>query len=96
MKQLLILLLSSTLIQCQTSKKEPMPVTDFYISEHTITYKNQELPFGKPVAEWVKVFGIYSRKLSYEQYVWDSLGISIDATQKDSRMDVLKCFLHES
>lgn len=41
MKQLAILVLSSILVQCQTSKNEPMPRTDFYISEHSITYKNK-------------------------------------------------------
>ncbi|KUJ60509.1 hypothetical protein AR687_17200 [Flavobacteriaceae bacterium CRH] len=61
MKQLAILILSSMLIQCQSSKKESMPETDFYISEHTITYKKQEPPFGKPVTEWIKIFGKYSR-----------------------------------
>ncbi len=41
------------------SQKEPMPTTDFYISEQKITYKGQDLPFGKPIEEWVKIFGNY-------------------------------------
>ncbi|MCV9926621.1 hypothetical protein OIU83_03120 [Flavobacterium sp. LS1R49] len=92
MKQLVILILSSFFMQCQNFKKEPMLETDFYISEHAITYKNQELPFGKPIAEWEKIFGKYDRKIPYEQYVWDSLGISINSTQKNSEIDELHIF----
>ena len=87
MKQLAILLLSTIFMQCQTPKKEFMPETGFYISKHSITYKNQKLPFGKPIAEWVKIFGKYDRTIPYERYVWDSLGISINSTQKNSEID---------
>jgi hypothetical protein len=92
MKQLAILILSSMLMQCQTSKKEPMPETDFYISEHTITYKNQELPFGKPVAEWIKIFGKYNRVYQTSVYIWDDLGVYVSESEKDNSIDELHIF----
>jgi hypothetical protein len=55
MKYSLILILSSILLQCQNPKSN-ISTTDFYISEHTITYKNQDLPFGKPVNECLNYF----------------------------------------
>ncbi|OOV17481.1 hypothetical protein [Flavobacterium sp. LM4] len=92
MKQLAILLLSTIFMQCQTPKKEFMPETDFYISEHSITYKNKELPFGKPVAEWVKNFGKYSRIHHTSVYIWDDLGIYVSESDKDNSIDELHIF----
>ncbi|MDN3675169.1 hypothetical protein QWY99_19215 [Flavobacterium branchiarum] len=92
MKQLVILILSSIMLQCQSSKKEPMQGTDFYISEHSITYKNQEVPFGKPVAEWVKIFGKYSRIYHTTIYIWDDLGIYVSGTNNNSRINELHIF----
>jgi hypothetical protein len=92
MKQLVILILSSIMVQCQTSKKEPMQGTDFYISEHTITYKNKELPFGKPVEEWEKIFGKYSRVFHTSVYIWDDLGIYVSETEKNNNIDELYIF----
>jgi hypothetical protein len=92
MKQFAILIFSSILMHCQTSKKEPMPETDFYISEHSITYKNQELPFGKPVAEWVKIFGKYNRVYQTSVYIWDDLGIYVSESEKNNSIDELHIF----
>jgi hypothetical protein len=92
MKQFAILIFSSILMHCQTSKKEPMPETDFYISEHTITYKKQELPFGKPVAEWVKIFGKYNRLYQTSVYIWDDLGVYVSESDKNSTIDELHIF----
>lgn len=88
------------LMQCQTSKKEPMPKTDFYISEHTITYKNQELPFGKPVAEWIKIFGKYDRVnpplgekgVIRRNYIWDNLGLAIEEHGEDGENKIVPDF----
>ncbi|MEO7975561.1 hypothetical protein [Flavobacterium sp.] len=88
MKYFLILFLNSTFLQCQTSKAD-IPETDFYISEHTITYKNQELPFGKPVAEWIKIFGKYNRVYQTSVYIWDDLGIYVSESDKNSTIDEL-------
>ncbi len=79
---ILLFLISSILLQCQ-SQKEPMPTTDFYISEQKITYKGQDLPFGKPVEEWVKIFGNYDRVFQTSIYVWDELGISVKVAWGD-------------
>ncbi|MFB9064844.1 DUF7738 domain-containing protein, partial [Flavobacterium branchiarum] len=92
MKQLVILILSSIMLQCQSSKKEPMQGTDFYISEHSITYKNQEVPFGKPVAEWVKIFGTYSRIYHTSVYIWDDLGIFVSESNYNSEINELHIF----
>lgn len=92
MKQLVILLLSTVLMQCQTPKKELMLKTDFYISEHSITYKNKELPFGKPVAEWIKVFGKYDRIFQTTVYIWDDLGIYISESEKNTDINELHIF----
>ncbi|PXY46650.1 DUF7738 domain-containing protein [Flavobacterium hydrophilum] len=92
MKQFAILILSSILMQCQTSKKETMPKTDFYISEHTITYKSKELPFGKSVAEWVKIFGKYDRIFQTSVYIWDDIGIYVSESDKDNSIDELHIF----
>jgi hypothetical protein len=92
MKLLAISILSSIIVQCQTSKKEPMLETDFYIREHTITYKNQELPFGKPVAEWIKIFGKYNRVYQTSVYIWDDLGIYVSESEKDNSIDELHIF----
>ncbi|MBZ4041117.1 DUF7738 domain-containing protein [Flavobacterium hibisci] len=92
MKQLAILLLSTLFIQCQTTKKELMPETDFYISEHSITYKNQKLPFGKPIAEWVKIFGKYDRIFQTTVYIWDDLGIYVSESDKNNSIDELHIF----
>lgn len=100
MKQIIILLLlSSILLQCQT-KKEPMPATDFYISEQKITYKGQDLPFGKPVEEWVKIFGKYDRVLPplgkdgivRRNYIWDSIGIMIEEHGSDKEVKSIPNF----
>ncbi len=79
-------------MQCQTSKKELMPENDIYISEHSITYKSQELPFGKPVSEWVNVFGKYSRVYQTSVYIWDDLGIYVSESDKDNSIDELHIF----
>ncbi len=92
MKQIIILFfLMSLLLQCQT-KNEPMPTTDFYISEQKITYKNQDLPFGKPVEDWVKIFGKYSRRPFKSIYVWDKLGIHISESDESEDIDELHIF----
>lgn len=85
-------MLSSFFMQCQTSKKEPMLETDFYISEHTITYKKQELPFGKPVDEWVKIFGEYNRRPYKRIYIWDNLGIYVSESEQDENINELQIF----
>nr|WP_294924787.1 hypothetical protein [uncultured Flavobacterium sp.] len=92
MKHIAILILSSIIVQCQTSKKEKMPQADFYLSEHSITYKNKELPFGKPVGEWVKFFGKYSRRPYKRIYVWDNLGIYVSESEKNENIDELQIF----
>jgi hypothetical protein len=92
MKQFAILILSSILMQCQTSKKETMPQTDFYISEHSISYKSKELPFGKSVAEWVKIFGKYDRIFQTTVYIWDDLGIYVSESDKNNSIDELHIF----
>lgn len=79
-------------MQCQTSKKETMPDTEFYISEHNITYKRKELPFGKSVAEWVKIFGKYDRIFQTSVYIWDDLGIYVSESDKDNSIDELHIF----
>ncbi|WP_269236337.1 hypothetical protein [Flavobacterium flavigenum] len=92
MKQLAIILLSTILMQCQTPKKELMPGTEFYISEHSITYRNNELPFGKPIAEWIKVFGKYDRIFQTTIYIWDDLGIYVSESEKNTDIDELHIF----
>ncbi|TRX36227.1 hypothetical protein FNW52_09380 [Flavobacterium sp. ZT3R18] len=92
MKLLAISILTSIIVQCQTSKKESMPEIDFYISEHAITYKNQELPFGKPVAEWVKIFGKYNRVYQTSVYIWDDLGVYVSESEKDNSIDELHIY----
>lgn len=100
MKQLAILLLSTIFMQCQPPKKELMPETDFYISEHSITYKKQELPFGKSVAEWVKIFGKYDRANPHldkkgiirRNYIWDGLGIAIEEHGEDEEKKIVPDF----
>ncbi|WP_281632007.1 hypothetical protein [Flavobacterium luteolum] len=69
-----------------------MSETDFYISEHSITYKNKELPFGKPVSEWVKIFGKYSRIYQTSVYIWDDLGIYVSESEKNKNIDELHIF----
>ncbi|WP_281632008.1 hypothetical protein [Flavobacterium luteolum] len=77
-----------------------MPETDFYISEHNITYKKQELPFGKPVTEWVKVFGKYDRvnpPLGKEgvvrrDYIWDNLGLAVEEHGEDGKKKIIPDF----
>lgn len=92
MKKIFLLsLLMSLLIQCQ-NKKEPMPTTDFYISEQKITYKNQDLPFGEPVEEWVKIFGEYDRQPFKSVYIWDNLGIHISESDENANIDELHIF----
>lgn len=100
MKQIVIVILSSIMVQCQTSKKEPMPETDFYISEHSITYKKQELPFGKPVGEWVKIFGKYTRVnpplgekgIIRRDYIWDNLGLAVEEHGEDGEKKIVPDF----
>jgi hypothetical protein len=91
-KKIILLLYISIALQCKTSKKELKLETDFYISEHTITYKKQELPFGKPVAEWVKIFGKYSRVYHTSVYIWDDLGIYVSESDKNKNIDELHIF----
>lgn len=100
MKQFAILILSSIFMQCQTSKKETMPQTDFYISEHNITYKNKKLPFGEPVAEWVKLFGKYDRVnpplgkegIIRRDYIWDNLGLAVEEHGEDGKEKIIPDF----
>ena len=82
----------SFLSHCQTSKKETVQETDFYISEHTITYKNKDLPFDKPVTEWVKIFGKYNRVYQTSVYIWDDLGIYVSESDKNNNIDELHIF----
>ena len=79
-------------MQCQTSKKETMPQTDFYISGHNITYKNKKLPFGEPVAEWVKIFGEYNRRPYKRIYIWDNLGIYVSESEQNENINELQIF----
>lgn len=79
-------------MQCQTSKKETMPQTDFYISEHSISYKSKELPFGKSVAEWVKIFGKYDRIFQTTVYIWDDLGIYVSESEQNTDINELQIF----
>ena len=92
MKYFLIILLCCFLSHCQTSKKETVQETDFYISEHSITYKNKDLPFDKPVTEWVKIFGKYNRVYQTSVYIWDDLGIYVSESDKNNNIDELHIF----
>lgn len=75
MKAIFIFIISSLILQCQTPKKMKAIPTDFVLTEHSVLYKNQELPFGKPIGNWVKLFGKYDRVYNTSIYVWDDLGI---------------------
>jgi hypothetical protein len=88
------------MVQCQNSKKEPIQGADFYISEHNITYKNKELPFGKPVEEWIKIFGKYDRVnpplgeegIVRRNYIWDNLGLAVEEHGKDGEEKIVPDF----
>lgn len=92
MKQFAILLFSTVFMQCQTPKNKTMTQTDFYISEHNITYKNKKLPFGKPVAEWIKIFGKYTRIHQATVYIWDDLGIYVSESEQNTDINELQIF----
>ncbi len=51
---------------------------EFVLTECNITYKGKPIPLGKPLEEWVKVFGEYDRNFGNRNYIWDSLCIGIE------------------
>lgn len=52
--------------------------TDFIINTQKVIYKNVELPFGKPLKEWIKILGKYNRKTYRGILIWDKLGLGIN------------------
>lgn len=52
--------------------------TDFRFTECEAYYKGKPLPFGKPIAEWEKLFGKPTRKFYESTFIWDNLGIVLD------------------
>jgi hypothetical protein len=100
MRYFLLLFLGLMLLQYQTSKKEPMLGTNFYINVHTITYKNKELPFGKPVEECVKIFGKYDRVnpllgqnvVIRRDYIWDTLRLALEEHGEDAGKKMVAIF----
>ena len=68
----------SLAMQCQT-KKEPQKMdTDFIINTQKVTYKDVELPLGKPLKEWIKILGKYDRRTYRGILVWDKAGFGVD------------------
>lgn len=59
-------------------------ITDFQLKECEVLYKNKALPFGKPIEEWINIFGKKYRNIPddaksyYKRYIWDDLGIVVE------------------
>lgn len=80
-------------LQCQTQKNTHKMDTDFIINTQKVTYKDVELPLGKPLKEWVKIFGKYDRVLPpieesniiRRAYIWDKLGVMVAQHGEDKQ-----------
>ena len=86
MKMITFILFSSILglLQCERSIPNEPFEADYVLTEEKITYKGQDLPLGKPVTEWEKIFGKYDRIVERGMvFVWDSLGIAVEASWGD-------------
>ena len=68
MKMTTFILLSSILglLQCERSSPNEPFEADYVLTEGKITYKGQDLPLGKLVTEWEKIFGKYDRIVEEE------------------------------
>ncbi|WP_260377883.1 DUF7738 domain-containing protein [Bergeyella zoohelcum] len=71
-------------LSCGQEKLEPLD-TAFQFTECGAFYKGKPLPFGKPIAEWEKIFGKNHRnniprdqRSYYNHYMWDDLGIMVE------------------
>lgn len=51
---------------------------DFVLNDCEVTYKGKPLPMGKPVAEWIKIFGKPSRIPMVNTFIWDELGVAVE------------------
>ena len=60
---------------CTQSQQKLVKKKAFQFNVCDATYNGKPLPFGKPISEWEKLFGKYSRRINWHNYVWDSLGI---------------------
>ena len=86
MKMTTFILFSSILglLQCERSIPNEPFEADYVLTEEKITYKGQDLPLGKPVTEWEKIFGKYDRIVEEGMvFVWDKLGIAVQASWGD-------------
>jgi hypothetical protein len=71
----LILLALICIFGCSQSQQDSVKKTSFQFNVCDATFNGKPLPFGKPISEWEKLFGKYSRRINWHNYVWDSLGI---------------------
>ena len=79
-KQLIVFLtLYTVFLACTKTNSQQKMIIDFQFSECEALYKGKPLPFGKPIAEWEKLFGQASRVLIERTYIWDNLGIAVSA-----------------
>ena len=86
MKMTTFILFSSILglLQCERSIPNEPFEADYVLTEEKITYKGQDLPLGKPVTEWEKIFGKYDRTAREGRaFIWDKLGIAVLASWGD-------------
>ena len=86
MKMTTFILLSSILglLQCEGNTPNEPFEADYVLTEEKITYKGQDLPLGKPVTEWEKIFGKYDRTAREGRaFIWDRLGIAVLASWGD-------------
>ena len=86
MKMTTFILLSSILglLQCEGNTPNEPFEADYVLTEEKITYKGQDLPLGKPVTEWEKIFGKYDRTAREGRaFIWDKLGIAVLASWGD-------------
>lgn len=74
-------------MQCQSPEKTTTPPTEMYFNAQQATYKGKALPFGKPIAEWVKVLGPYDRVYKTSVFIWDKPGIITSFKWGDKLID---------
>ncbi|AYZ11812.1 hypothetical protein V2E39_04350 [Chryseobacterium arthrosphaerae] len=84
-KYLIIFSILMVCLSCTKSKsQQKVMTTDFQLTECEALYKNKKLPFGKPVEEWINIFGNKYRNIPddaksyYKRYIWDDLGIVVE------------------
>ena len=65
-------------VQCQNKKETQKMDTDFIINTQKVIYKDIELPFGKPLKEWIKILGKYDRRTYRGILIWDKIGLGIN------------------